>query len=361
MSVPISKSFVVLGALGAGGLPPVGSAGITTTQVAYGGTVANTIKGDAAFTFTAASGILKLGVSGSSANSVSITGASTGALTLAAAGTNQAITLTPSGTGSVNFGTYGAANPNGGTNLRLINIASSAFIDINATGSILITSNNGAQPITFGRSGGTEIARFAATTGNLLLGGLTTDGTGVLQFPAGTTSSGGLNFGTEIFFFRTGTNTAQVSASAGLALTGIISNYNSIATVGNGVTTVQAAGRAIAQVAANASVSTYTVGGSDASFLVFGNVLVTTATAHSFSMTCTYTDEGNVSRTVTLGFFQLTGATVITLITNVTGATPYESIPFPVRCKANTAITFATTGTFTTVVYNAEGFAVKTS
>lgn len=50
--------------------------------------------------------------------------------------------------------------------------------------------------------GGTTIKMVLATTGNLLVGGLTTDGTGVLQFPASATGAGGLFFGTDLAFYR---------------------------------------------------------------------------------------------------------------------------------------------------------------
>lgn len=114
-----------------------------------------------------------------------------------------------------------------------------------------------------------------------------------------------------------------------------------------------ASGRVAAQTAAAASITTLTVGGSDSSYIVSGNVLVTAATTASFTMTCTYTDEGNTSRTLTLTFSQSTG-TLLTAITNVTGTGAYEGVPLHIRCKASTTITFATTGTFTSVTYNAE-------
>lgn len=112
--------------------------------------------------------------------------------------------------------------------------------------------------------------------------------------------------------------------------------------------------RYLGQTAAVASVVAMTVGASDASFLVSANVLVTTATTHSFTVTVAYTDESNASRTLTLTFSQLAG-TFLTAITNVTGAGPYEGVPLHIRCKAGTTITIATTGTFTAVVYNVEG------
>ena len=50
--------------------------------------------------------------------------------------------------------------------------------------------------------GGAEVARFAPTSGNLLLGGLTADGTGLLQFPASAVAAGGITFGADIQVFR---------------------------------------------------------------------------------------------------------------------------------------------------------------
>lgn len=115
-------------------------------------------------------------------------------------------------------------------------------------------------------------------------------------------------------------------------------------------------GRATAQTAAISAVTTYTVGASDTSFIISANVNITTSTTHSFTVTCTYTDEGNTSRILTLSFNQLAGGTPITTITNVTGSGPYEGVPSHIRVKASTTITVATTGTFTSVTYNVEGF-----
>lgn len=138
-------------------------------------------------------------------------------------------------------------------------------------------------------------------------------------------------------------------------LYGKLTVYNSVVTAGFGVAAVCAASRVTAQVAAVASVATYTVGAADGSFEVSANVNVTTATTHAFTVTCTYTDETGTSRVLTLGFTQLSGATLLTSITNVTGAGPYESPIYHLRAKAATTITFATVGTFTSVAYNAEG------
>jgi len=112
--------------------------------------------------------------------------------------------------------------------------------------------------------------------------------------------------------------------------------------------------RSTAQTGANASVTTWTVGANDGTFLVSANVLVTASTTHAFTVTCTYTDEGNTSRTVTLTLSQL-GGTLGTSVANTAGTVPYEGIPLHIRCKAATTITIGTTGTFTSVTYNVEG------
>lgn len=117
---------------------------------------------------------------------------------------------------------------------------------------------------------------------------------------------------------------------------------------------IRSTGRLAAQTAAQ-TLASYTAQAADGTYAVSANINVTTATAHNFTVTVTYTDETNTSRTLTLGFTQLSGATLLTAITNITGAGPYESPVYHIRVKASTAITIATTGTFTTVTYNGEG------
>lgn len=132
-----------------------------------------------------------------------------------------------------------------------------------------------------------------------------------------------------------------------------ISSYNGVSTQGLGVPAIYKVGRATGQTSANASVVTFTPT-ADGTFLISANVLVTTATVHSFTVTCAYTDEGNTARTLTLTFSNV-GGTLLTAIANAGGTVPYEGIPLHIRVKANTAITLATAGTFTTVTYNVEG------
>lgn len=142
-------------------------------------------------------------------------------------------------------------------------------------------------------------------------------------------------------------NVATLNAS-GVVGTDAAKNLISIA-----APTIFANTRFAAQTAAK-SCGAHTVPAVDTTFQVSANINVTTATAHNFTVTCTYTDETNTSRVLTFGFTQLTGATLLSAITNITGAGPYESPMYHIRCKASSTITIQSTGTFTTVTYNIE-------
>lgn len=149
-----------------------------------------------------------------------LTGAS-GALTLTASGTDKNITLTPSGTGDVVVTAASVRMDNleylygktAGGNARGL---------IGSTAGDIVEIGHASSWASIDLLPGAAVKMRVMASGNTLVGGLTTEGTGVLQFPAATTNAGGINFGTEIFFFRTGTNTAQISASAGLTHTGPI-------------------------------------------------------------------------------------------------------------------------------------------
>lgn len=152
-----------------------------------------------------------------------------------------------------------------------------------------------------------------------------------------------------------GPGTVASTGDVRLKNTGSINwrNFGDSADIGN--FGIRAVGRSAAQVAAVASVATFTVGASDGSFEVSANVLVTTATSHAFSVTCAYTDEGNTARTLTMTFGLVAGGVTTISVANATGAVPYMGVPLHIRCKTATTITIATTGTFTTVTYNVEG------
>jgi hypothetical protein len=123
-----------------------------------------------------------------------------------------------------------------------------------------------------------------------------------------------------------------------------------------------ASGRNVAVTnAAVASVCSTLVGAADATYEVLMNVLVTTSTTHTFTCQCTYTDEGNTARTVTMPFRLVGDTTAVTSSIAATAAVPYMGVPLLIRCKAATAITLLTqaAGTYTTVVYNVEGLIRK--
>lgn len=137
-----------------------------------------------------------------------------------------------------------------------------------------------------------------------------------------------------------------------------VTAYNAITTAGQGVPSIYGAGTVSAQTTAAASIATYTTPNAIGDYVVSGNVNVTTSTTHSFSLNVNYTDEGGTARVLVLPVAQLAGGFAASgLITNATGAGPYEAAAMHIRCKATTAITIQTpaSGTFTSVVYNAAG------
>jgi Carbohydrate esterase, sialic acid-specific acetylesterase len=217
-------------------------------------------------------------------------------------------------------GLYTAINSVGTTSTNI-----GAYYDVSsATNNYAIIVNTGLVGI-----GAT------APTAKIHIGaGTATASTAPLKFTSGTNlttaEAGAVEYdGSNIYFTPTGTIRKTIA-------TNIVS-------------------RSVAQNAAVAAVATQTVGAADASYIVSANVLVTTATAHSFTVTCAYTDEGNTARTITMNFSTLAGVISNAAITNVAGTVPYEGIPLHIRAKASTTITVATTGTFTTVTYNVEG------
>jgi hypothetical protein len=225
-----------------------------------------------------------------------------------------------------------------------------------AVGNVLISTGSGVPP-TYGKvnltqhvtgtlpigSGGTNSG--AALSGSTII---ISNGTGIVQGAAGTATT--VLHG----------NAGGAPTYSAVSLTADVSGTLPVANGGTGqasaisIPAVYGTGRVTGQTAAVASVAAFTVGGADASFLISANVLITASVTHSFSVTCTYTDEGGTSRVLTLNFSQLTG-TFVTTLTNILGASAYEGVPVHIRAKAATSITIATTGTFTSVTYNVEG------
>lgn len=134
--------------------------------------------------------------------------------------------------------------------------------------------------------------------------------------------------------------------------------YKSVTTAGWGLPGIYGYGNTAGATGVTASIATFMVGAADGTFEVSANCLVTTATAHSFSLDVTYTDEGNTARTMILPIYSLAGTPVAAaLIVNTGGTVPYHAPAITIQAKAATAITVRTSagGTYTTVVYNARG------
>lgn len=129
--------------------------------------------------------------------------------------------------------------------------------------------------------------------------------------------------------------------------------FGGVTSVGKGVPAIYAAGSALATTGAIAALCTMTVGASDGQFEVGGTVDITTATTHAFTMACAYTDPGGIARSATLSFTLVAGGALVTVMTAANGTVPYMGISQRIRVKRTTVITVLTTGTLTTVTYDA--------
>jgi len=179
-----------------------------------------------------------------------ITGGTSG-LSLASGGTNQSITLTPSGTGRSNaygsipssawaandldssfnaglvvgprgtgssFGVSTASAASGYPSGLLVDgsyAAPNSTVNIKAVG---VYSGGGyGASLAFHTSSNTtlsEVGRFTKA-GNFLLGTTTDSGNGKLQLATHTTSAGGIGFGTALSLFTITSNALRLSAASG--------------------------------------------------------------------------------------------------------------------------------------------------
>lgn len=129
----------------------------------------------------------------------------------------------------------------------------------------------------------------------------------------------------------------------------------SVSCLGRTVPMLAGYGRLENQAAAIASLARVDVPHSaDQSYEIGGNVLVRTATTHAFTMACAYTDTQGNARVLTLTFGLLAGGVTTTSIANANGTVPYHGVPVRIRAKKGTSVIVSTTGTFTTVAYDAE-------
>lgn len=198
----------------------------------------------------------------------------------------------------------------------------------NTAGNNLSVIAGSATSAATNKNGGTLILKAGTSTGS---------GTGQVQIQTFPGTAGSTSDNTAITAINFNGN-------------GIASTYANISTAGQGIPSIYAYNRSTAQTGAIGSLATYTLPATDGSFLVSANINITAFTAGTFNTTVTYTDETNTSRTLTLNFSSITGTLGITLA----AAGAFEGIPVHIRAKASTSITVATSGTFTTLTYNAE-------
>jgi hypothetical protein len=163
------------------------------------------------------------------ANGQTITGNSSGAWAIAANGTNQNITLTPSGTGT---SAGKLALPIGGTRtsyfgvdpgdanyhalwLGLTVAPTTLNYTLDANGTNLYINRPSASGDTFFAANGSAFAKFAATSNSLLLGTTTDSSNGRIQLATHTTSAGGVSWGTRAaeVVYRTANDTLRTDAT----------------------------------------------------------------------------------------------------------------------------------------------------
>ena len=182
---------------------------------------------DSGLTFVSGTDALVVGGNLTFGTAGSILSGTTGSQGVTVTGTNQDFTITPSGIGAAIVTAANASSDRAfrvqaasaiSAGLSIGNTNGHIIMSLNGPGTAWVfNGNNSGRSIDF-QLNGTTNARIAPTTGNLLLGGLTTDGTGVLQFPASTTSAGGITFGTDVNIFRSAAGKLSIAFNGTNAL-----------------------------------------------------------------------------------------------------------------------------------------------
>jgi hypothetical protein len=249
----------------------------------------------------------------------------------------------------------GSPNDDSGT-LRLTKLAGSS--------STTLTVQAGGSQATYVRGGDSSVS--TATPGDAVVwGGAPNNANGssvilIARDPDGAGTTGGnieMRFGITTLPANSGV--VKITGSDGVryyewSRTGV-TRFAGLDTQGMGVPAICASARQTGKTAALSNLINYTVPSSgDGTFEVVANVRPTTSTSHSFTVTCSYTDEQGTARTVTLPFVLVAGSAIVNTVVNTNGVVPYMGIPIRIRAQASSSITVQTTGTFTTVTYNVE-------
>lgn len=261
----------------------------------------------------------------------------------AAATTENSINLTNTTSSTIAFAALRVIGASGG-NLVLASFSqgysSATGYDIQSSSSIIASGSGGLNFVTNNASTGFPIRWFTGITEKMRLsavGGLNIGTTG--------TDPGAKNLSVEGTIAVNGT----LVVGGAVILSSIITKYGTITTVGTGVAVVFGFANTVFTNIAATAIASYTppIAGS---FIVSASVVVTTSTAHTFTVVCNYTDAGGTARVGTLTFSNIAG-TLLTQITNITGVGSYEGVPLHISAGGGVAITFSSVGTFTGVVY----------
>lgn len=199
-ATPTARLDVAGGAKVSGNLTVTGQSTTNSLTVTTNATVGGSIAATGAVsgsTVNATSGVMNGGASG---------------LTLNAGGVDQNIALVPTGTGIVSVST--ALRLPNNVALKWRNAANTADYDAIKIGAGDNLMLQGPNAVTFGSTGGSEYARFAPTTGNLLLGGISDGGNGRLQLADHTSAVGGIGFGADTALFRAGAGNLILNGAA---------------------------------------------------------------------------------------------------------------------------------------------------
>lgn len=137
-----------------------------------------------------------------------------------------------------------------------------------------------------------------------------------------------------------------VAAMASATLSSTVTNYNGIATVGNGVPSEVATVDLTAQTASIGSTTLYAVPSSGVGqYRLSWNTKVTTAAgvSSSVSLTIGYTDPDGVVVSFTAAGVNSVGAIATTPANSTTSTGVLIGVPLTLNCKASTNITYSTT------------------
>lgn len=300
-----------------------------TTTVTLPSTSSTMARTDAAQTFTGVQSMTSPAITTSItfAGGGSITEGS-GAIGIAAGGSNQNIPLTPSGTGQV---TITSARTASGV-MKLQSTASTGYSAVDAY------DHSGTQKVGFGWGNTGAVAALAGigyfwtntgtdfgivtnnstarilvkSGGNVLIGSTTDASTGILQV------TGAVSITTTLAVTGASTLTGAVTQSAKTT------TYNGIATVSNGVPAEYATADLTAQSAAKTTTTLYTPAATGM-FRVSVYLQITTAASTSSvlggttGVVITYNDgDGNVTQTDTVALMTTAGAIGLNSSTNTT-------------------------------------------